>query len=70
MERPKDATAVGTADNGPYNPRRLRNLKDPAGSGFSRVYNDHVWRVYGFFTYRLLDRGIPEDLHERVARGD
>jgi RNA polymerase sigma factor (sigma-70 family) len=40
----------------------LGNLKDPAGSGFSRVYNDHVWRVYGFFAYRLLDRGVAEDL--------
>jgi RNA polymerase sigma-70 factor (ECF subfamily) len=26
------------------------------------VYNDHVWRVYGFFVYRLADRDAAEDL--------
>jgi RNA polymerase sigma-70 factor (ECF subfamily) len=31
-------------------------------ASFARVYSDHVWRVYGFFAYRLRDRGTAEDL--------
>lgn len=31
-------------------------------SGFVRVYNQHVWRVYGFLAYRLGDRDTAEDL--------
>jgi RNA polymerase sigma factor (sigma-70 family) len=33
-----------------------------SGASFERVYSDHVWRVYGFFAYRLRDRGAAEDL--------
>jgi RNA polymerase sigma factor (sigma-70 family) len=29
---------------------------------FSRVYDEHVWRVYGFLAYRLGDRTMAEDL--------
>jgi len=29
---------------------------------FARVYDDHVWRVYGFLAYRLRDRDVAEDL--------
>jgi RNA polymerase sigma-70 factor (ECF subfamily) len=29
---------------------------------FARVYEDHVWRVYGFLAYRLPDRETAEDL--------
>jgi RNA polymerase sigma-70 factor (ECF subfamily) len=29
---------------------------------FARVYDEHVWRVYGFISYRLRDRDIAEDL--------
>ncbi len=29
---------------------------------FARVYDDHVWRVYGFISYRLRDREVAEDL--------
>lgn len=29
---------------------------------FARVYEDHVWRVYGFLAYRLRDRDVAEDL--------
>ena len=29
---------------------------------FSRVYDEHVWDVYGFFAYRLRSRGDVEDL--------
>ncbi|HUA45139.1 MAG TPA: sigma-70 family RNA polymerase sigma factor [Solirubrobacteraceae bacterium] len=29
---------------------------------FAHVYNQHVWRVYGFLAYRLGDRDTAEDL--------
>jgi RNA polymerase sigma-70 factor (ECF subfamily) len=29
---------------------------------FARVYEEHVWRVYGFLAYRLRDRHTAEDL--------
>lgn len=29
---------------------------------FARVYEEHVWRVYGFLAYRLGDRESVEDL--------
>ena len=29
---------------------------------FARVYDEHVWRVYGFLAYRLRDRDVAEDL--------
>lgn len=31
-------------------------------SSFARVYDEHVWRVYGFFAYRLGQRDAAEDL--------
>jgi len=31
-------------------------------SDFARVYEQHVWRVYGFLAYRLRDREGAEDL--------
>jgi RNA polymerase sigma-70 factor (ECF subfamily) len=31
-------------------------------SEFTRVYEEHVWRVYGFLAYRLRDRHAAEDL--------
>ena len=31
-------------------------------TAFARVYEDHVWRVYGFLAYRLRDRQATEDL--------
>lgn len=31
-------------------------------SSFLRVYDEHVWRVYGFFAYRLGQRDVAEDL--------
>jgi RNA polymerase sigma-70 factor, ECF subfamily len=33
-----------------------------AQSNFARVYDEHVWRVYGFLAYRLADRDTAEDL--------
>ena len=33
-----------------------------AQSDFARVYDQHVWRVYGFIAYRMHDRGAVEDL--------
>src|SRR5437588_12613411 len=29
---------------------------------FGRVYQENVWRVYGFLAYQLRDRGLAEDL--------
>lgn len=29
---------------------------------FARVYEEHVWHVYGFFAYRVVDRSLVEDL--------
>ena len=31
-------------------------------SDFARVYDEHLWRVYGFLAYRLRDRDTAEDL--------
>lgn len=31
-------------------------------SDFAQVYEEHVWRVYGFLAYRLRDRQTAEDL--------
>jgi RNA polymerase sigma-70 factor, ECF subfamily len=37
--------------------------RDRADIGFARLYEDHVWRVYGFLAYRLGgDRETTEDL--------
>ena len=35
---------------------------DRRQSDFGRVYEDHVWRVYGFLAYRVRDRDLAEDL--------
>lgn len=29
---------------------------------FARVYDEHVWHIYGFFAYRVGDRDAAEDL--------
>jgi RNA polymerase sigma factor (sigma-70 family) len=29
---------------------------------FARVYQEHVWRVYGFLAYHLREAGLAEDL--------
>lgn len=31
-------------------------------SDFARLYDEHVWRVYGFLAYRVRDRALAEDL--------
>ena len=33
-----------------------------APTSFARVYEEHVWRIYGFLAYRLRDREAAEDL--------
>jgi RNA polymerase sigma factor (sigma-70 family) len=42
-------------------------------SEFRRVYEENVWRVYGFLAYRLQDQDLVEDLtqatFERALRG-
>jgi RNA polymerase sigma-70 factor (ECF subfamily) len=44
--------------------RRANGRIDTEGAkpSFSRVYDEHVWRVYGFLAYRLQDRYAVEDL--------
>ena len=32
------------------------------GDDFARVYEEHVWIVYGFLAYRLRDQAAAEDL--------
>jgi RNA polymerase sigma factor (sigma-70 family) len=34
----------------------------PGPSDFARVYDEHVWRVYGFLAYRMRNRDAAEDL--------
>jgi RNA polymerase sigma factor (sigma-70 family) len=31
-------------------------------ANFGRVYEEHVWRVYGFLAYHMHDRHLAEDL--------
>lgn len=31
-------------------------------SDFARLYEEHIWRVYGFLAYRVRDRDAVEDL--------
>ncbi|HEX4466104.1 MAG TPA: sigma-70 family RNA polymerase sigma factor [Solirubrobacteraceae bacterium] len=33
---------------------------------FSAVYDEHVWRVYGFFAYRMRTRADAEDLTQQT----
>jgi RNA polymerase sigma factor (sigma-70 family) len=33
---------------------------------FSAVYDEHVWRVYGFFAYRMRNRSDAEDLTQQT----
>jgi RNA polymerase sigma factor (sigma-70 family) len=35
---------------------------DRATSDFTRAYDEHVWRIYGFLAYRLRDHQLAEDL--------
>lgn len=39
-------------------------IDDPsrAQQEFARVYDEHVWRVYGFVSYRVPDQATAEDL--------
>lgn len=40
----------------------LKTTSRDAPTQFQRVYEEHVWRVYGFLAYRLGDRDGAEDL--------
>src|ERR1700749_5196765 len=33
---------------------------------FAAIYDEHVWRVYGFFAYRLRSRQDAEDLTQQT----
>src|SRR5690242_1704956 len=35
---------------------------DRLAADFSRVYEEHVWRIYGFLAYHVRDPHLAEDL--------
>lgn len=37
-------------------------LMSSGNSDFARVYDEHLWLVYGFFAYRVRNRELAEDL--------
>ena len=37
-------------------------MERPLSEEFSDVYDEEVWRVYGYFAYRLRSRSDAEDL--------
>jgi RNA polymerase sigma factor (sigma-70 family) len=37
-----------------------------AATDFTAVYDEHVWRVYGFFAYRMRTRADAEDLTQQT----
>src|SRR5215210_1024537 len=37
-------------------------MRGEDAAGFARLYDNHVWSVYGFFGYRLTSRQDTEDL--------
>lgn len=37
-------------------------MSERSGEAFARLYDDHVWTVYGFFGYRVGSRQEAEDL--------
>jgi RNA polymerase sigma-70 factor (ECF subfamily) len=39
---------------------------DDAAEQFARLYDEHVWTVYGFFGYRLNSRQDAEDLTQQT----
>lgn len=46
----------------PLGPGKSAGAMQSEQSTFARVYDEHVWRVYGFLAYRLGDRDTAEDL--------
>ena len=47
------------AQNRPARGGRVRRV---ARQEFAELYEEHVWKVYGFFGYRVRSRGDAEDL--------
>ena len=41
-------------------------LTDPLENGFAAVYDENVWRVYGFVGYRVRTRQDAEDLTQQT----
>ena len=42
--------------------RRRPSSRQARAAAFTRVYDEHVWNVYGYFAYRLNSRDDAEDL--------
>ena len=66
-QAPKAAGCFGTASDATGSSRCQRSGE------FDVTYDEHVWRVYGFFAYRMRSRQDAEDLtqltFERALRG-
>ena len=39
---------------------------DDSAERFARLYDEHIWTVYGFFGYRLGSREDAEDLTQQT----
>jgi RNA polymerase sigma factor (sigma-70 family) len=48
-------------DRGPGNEPRSDGIA-PAPTDFGAIYEEHIWRVYGFLAYRVGDTPTAEDL--------
>ena len=41
-------------------------MSDKSPEEFGRLYDEHVWNVYGFFAYRVRSRSDAEDLTQQT----
>ena len=55
---PAAATGIGTTSREPW----LSGCIAVSARDFAGVYDEHVWRVYGFLAYRVRDRYAAEDV--------
>jgi RNA polymerase sigma factor (sigma-70 family) len=45
---------------------RIPGRAGPMPPDFAQIYDEHVWRVYGFIAYRVRDRADAEDLTQQT----
>ncbi len=59
---------MGTVGQSAPAPRRAHGGEDilAQDSDFADIYDEHVWRVFGFFAYRLERRADAEDLTQQT----
>lgn len=41
-------------------------MRQPDRSDFAALYDEHIWRIYGFFGYRVRSRADAEDLTQQT----